>query len=1425
VAEGSATSALLERAEGDWSIFTELTGLQEARRRRILRPHREIAADKGEEDGYRRDLRDRLDKALDRVMLLELGNEAGLLDVSRLTSIPGLMKLFESPAFAKYLSSYLFVPVRFAAGRLVDAGALPANTGLADPLTNDLPVAWAAPPPMEVQADNPDAHIAEQVQAYLQSRQLIGHWTDIESALLFLDGFYENERSDEPTRYRLWLRGLNEDEETSLRFEKLTRGLRRFAQMKASFYIALENSAAAASGAGSDCRIRWSERGEVRGSWAALHPMTARFGCVDFYWLAQLLRADVREDGTVSYADGSWLQLIIARDQLIPQDAHAGDGIDVDWQARPSLEWVDEVLHGVFDFASDLAQNSYAIACERFAVRMSPDDPPKLPPQTSRWREVYDEELEEIARQRQERNLDDEMHFRRRAGLEPEGDHVGWRRRVRTGEHLDDLVGLAFSGGGIRSATFNLGVLQRLQELDLLRHVDYLSTVSGGGYIGAWLLGNVRRTKYWLGKQTNWEESIVHLRRYSNYLAPRTGLMSADTWTMWGSWSRNAFLIQLSAAFWLAATFLCTRWLKVVFYDGSNGGWLASLPGGAVTAALWAVVAGSVAYNIRKVSGTDREKTVLRFAVFPAWVAAFLTSVLMWSDSHWHTSYRDLVFGEWLFPNAGSEGSAANLADAFTSLGSRWKVVIPVFAAGFFGLSLLSIDDLKRRWPLAFLPAVVCTAAVCAGWSGIMYLFQQFLGWQGQGWFAYVFGGPLVLLVMTLGVVLMIGLVGPASGDWRREWWTRFGAWMGIFGIGFLGIGTVGVLAPWFTLFLLQYHWHIAWGSAVAWVVSVVGGLVSGNSSKTNGDGRGGFTEKAVSAIAKAAAFVFILGASMATATLLHLILAYVAGGELNPFGGEGSSLPFLQYWSTMAQYSAWKYFIAVVVVAATAGLLSWRFDINIFGLNQFYQNRLVRCYLGGTRWRAGLRKPHLFTGFDGRDDFPLHTLRHSDAENSIPFRGPFPIVNCSLNLGGSSDLSLHTRHSASFVLTPLRAGADRPLVGYARACPPEQMPPDKKKPAIYANGVTLGQAISVSGAAASPNMGHNSSPLVAVLLTLFNVRLAWWFPNPGKGLWYKSSLRLSMLYLLNELFASADERDAFVNVSDGGHFENLGVYELVRRRCKVIIACDAECDSELAFGSLGNVVRMCATDFNARIEIDVESIRRQKESRLSGAHCAIGTITYANGSRGYLIYLKASMTGDEDVSVEQYSAAHGLFPHESTGDQFFSEDQFESYRRLGHHITAMTFQGVEHYDHLVTMAGRLKDLWVPRSVTHDSFVAQATALEDIWERFRGAKSLALLLRELTQDGPFPLHVPNNDELCVCLELLQLMENSFIVLRLDEFWTHPDNRGWAILFIRWARSPTLRAAWKRYRHTFGIRFEYFCQQRLGLESDKEAVRV
>ncbi len=595
-------------------------------------------------------------------------------------------------------------------------------------------------------------------------------------------------------------------------------------------------------------------------------------------------------------------------------------------------------------------------------------------------------------------------------------------------------------------------------------------------------------------------------------------------------------------------------------------------------------------------------------------------------------------------------------------------------------------------------------------------------------------------------------------------------------------------------------------------VGTVVSGLLAGKSSKTTGT-----SGKGREYLARAAALLFIAAGLLAVSTSLHVFLIKAS-----------TELWLLDlYWGGMKNISP-VWVAGVFIVALGFGvLLSWRVELNIFGLNYFYRNRLMRCYLGATRWRPGMRKPDRFTGFDEQEDLKLANLRvepekvvpeNAEPENQQPchraYRGPFPIINCTLNLGGSADLSVETRKSTSFSLTPLRCGADRPQVGYA---------PTSK----FAGRVGLGQAMAVSGAAVSPNSGYNSSPLVGFLLTMFNVRLGWWFPNPSQSKWRSKGMPWSgFYYLVCELFGLADESSAFLNVSDGGHFENLGIYELVRRRTRVIIAADGECDENLQFGSLGNLVRICETDFGARIEIDVSSVRKQ-DSGFSQAHCAVGKITYSNGSLGWLIYLKASITGDEDVGVAQYRAVHPTFPHESTADQFFMEDQFESYRRLGRHVVQHAFRGTAQEEPLLTVAERLFDTWTPAGFSTDSFLKHTRTYSTLLRQLRQSPGLSRLLTQLTSHPP-PLPAAASlspEELCACMELTQLMEDVFIDLRLDNFWEHPDNRGWAMLFISWAKSPLFRQAWVQSRRTFGIRFEDFCCARLGLQKETPVARV
>jgi hypothetical protein len=233
--------------------------------------------------------------------------------------------------------------------------------------------------------------------------------------------------------------------------------------------------------------------------------------------------------------------------------------------------------------------------------------------------------------------------------------------------------------------------------------------------------------------------------------------------------------------------------------------------------------------------------------------------------------------------------------------------------------------------------------------------------------------------------------------------------------------------------------------------------------------------------------------------------------------------------------------------------------------------------------------------------------------------------------------------------------------------------------------GISLGTAVTISGAAASPNMGYHSSPAITFLLSLFNVRLGWWLGNPGpQG--EQTFTRTTPTFALGpiiEALGFTNANRSFVYLSDGGHFENLGLYEMVLRRCRIIVASDASQDEACKFQDLGGAVRKIRIDLGIPIEFDdkfsIFARSDDKGQNDDGRYCAIGKIHYAcvDGKiagkevpPGILIYIKPAFYGvKEPRDVYEYAMANKKFPHETTADQFFTESQFESYRILGSHI------------------------------------------------------------------------------------------------------------------------------------------------------------
>jgi hypothetical protein len=360
--------------------------------------------------------------------------------------------------------------------------------------------------------------------------------------------------------------------------------------------------------------------------------------------------------------------------------------------------------------------------------------------------------------------------------------------------------------------------------------------------------------------------------------------------------------------------------------------------------------------------------------------------------------------------------------------------------------------------------------------------------------------------------------------------------------------------------------------------------------------------------------------------------------------------------------------------------------------------------------------------------------------------------------------------------------------------------------------------------------------------LGVFNARLGAWLGNPRRQTWTCPGPWFGPLHLLDEVFGRTNAESNFIYLSDGGHFENLGVYELVRRRCRTIVACDAEADADLNFESLAGVLRKCRTDFGIPIDIDIQPITRQADTGLSRWHCAIGTIHYEEVHRGalpgMLIYLKASLTGDESTDVREYAAVHPSFPHQSTVDQFFTESQFESYRALGYHIAKAVFgEAIDEYERrnlerwnsatgdVEQVFSAVQRRWFPPPPNLESnFLDTVQGYVAVEEALRKEPNLQDLRQDLYPEMKGGNGAPPMAEVHMVAEMLQVMEDAWLSLQLDGFHAHPLNRGWLNVFRRWAGSSRLRQLWPMLRGEFAQDFVLFCERELNLRPGEVTLR-
>ena len=367
-------------------------------------------------------------------------------------------------------------------------------------------------------------------------------------------------------------------------------------------------------------------------------------------------------------------------------------------------------------------------------------------------------------------------------------------------------------------------------------------------------------------------------------------------------------------------------------------------------------------------------------------------------------------------------------------------------------------------------------------------------------------------------------------------------------------------------------------------------------------------------------------------------------------FIGQHGDLKVLS-WTLGREEALWLLFVAT---ALYGGFLV---NINYTSPHRYYRRQLSRTYL--RRSRNGTEET------DHLDTQPLSGMNGGD--DAAGTKAPYHFINCALNIPACTDPNLRGRNTDFFVFSKHFCGS--PIIGYA----------DTREWEAIDGHLDLGTAMTISAAAASPQLGTiKDASGLSYLLAMLNIRLNYWVARPRKPSsphelrGPRGLLRMAApgaLYMFKEITGMLmHERSNFLNLSDGGHIENMAIYELLRRRCKFIIALDGEGDSERTFGGLLTMVRLAKIDLGVTIDPDLQELRNDERGS-NRSHYLLCRIDYGQGQHGLLLYIKPSMTLNESEFLRKYRDQHPTFPHESTAQQLYDETQFEAYRALGEHI------------------------------------------------------------------------------------------------------------------------------------------------------------
>ena len=813
------------------------------------------------------------------------------------------------------------------------------------------------------------------------------------------------------------------------------------------------------------------------------------------------------------------------------------------------------------------------------------------------------------------------------------------------------VTGLALSGGGIRSATLSLGMLQALADKDALKDIDYLSTVSGGGYAGSFLCSlytprSVRERKAAArpgadsttteGPTTGELEAAAArateqlaaleqrsgrppqgyaanaldwLRNSSRYLAPRG---SSDYFYAAAMWLRNLAAVHYVIGVSLVGVLMCL----ILLNDGAvawrlgwciePAHWCPLLPARwqqwpLQKGLLYLVIASGIAFVFVLPLGIGYWLTEASRQTGPGWLAGLVT----WPSLFGLVTPIVLMIAGVAMPDPLADTRASHFA---------WSVAIVL---------LLSWLAYALCWSRAWLQARETGGATM---NVTRTKFTQSLANAMRACLA-----ALLLAAVLIACAAVDRLLG-------ADWWK-----------GMSGIGAFALAASAFRPMLAR--------------------LLKLDKERE---------PRSVRLMPLAAA---LLGLALVVLLWGVVALRLAAQEGLVPYA-----------------------LVAILALSIATGR-SFQF-LNLSTIQNFYSARIVRAYLGATnaarfagsdenRW-ASITEPHPL------DDMTLEQYYGpvgSEAMQRLNSLAPQHIVNVTLNktVGKYDPLVEQDRKGLPLAVTPHGLLVDGEF--WLR-----EPPPPKAKGVLHLahrrifEPLMLGRWIGISGAAFAPGLGRASRPELSLLSVLVNVRLGYWWrvtlPPPRTAptrWWWPVSTQVHLLREARGRFLG--EGDSHWYLTDGGHFENTGVYELLRRRVDVILALDNGADAHYHWDDVANLIRIASLDFGAQFhaltQLEIASAfagtPHEGLTRLfgnpngfdckcrEGQHFLIAYRVRLPSGPGFaapksvtVVFVKPRLTEDASLDLVQYQALHQAFPQEPTSDQFFDDEQWESYRKLG---------------------------------------------------------------------------------------------------------------------------------------------------------------